>query len=157
MNSQAYFQEECYFDCLATPSNISINGYQYYVATKPSCLQDCFSEYEASPSFCLHSLLKDVLSKGMCLTDTYLTYTLSDQCKVSDKEIIKGTCSDETERLLVTDECFRNAYEQPLLIQNSVFMIIANSCSSKVSKTFRRKLNLSLNFMDQVVKQGSTQ
>merc|ERR1711892_1387169 len=68
-------KEECFFDCFVVPANITITGYQYHVVTDPACLQDCFSKDPGSPSYCMHSLLEDVLSKGMCITDTYLNYT----------------------------------------------------------------------------------
>ena len=146
LSKTTIFQEECYFDCFPTPSNITIIGYQYHVVTDPSCLQDCFSFDHQEPSYCIHSLLDDVLGKGMCRGDTFLNYTLSDQCAVSGQDIIKGTCSQQTEASLRNEECFRSAFEQPLFIQNSVFMMIYNSCTANVSKYLIDKVQKIQNF-----------
>jgi len=134
-------QEECYFDCLSVPANLTILGYQRYVVKDPACLRDCFSGDPKDPSFCLHTLLEDILRKGMCRDDTFLNYTLSDQCVISGNDIVKGTCSGQTEDLLLnSEECFRSAVEQPTLVQNSVFMMIHNSCTEDISKRLVNKI-----------------
>ena len=117
-------------------------GYIEFVVTDPSCLQDCFSSDPSHPSYCLHLLLGDVVRNGMCLGGTHINYTLSNKCILGDNDkIIAGTCSKETEASLMTEKCFRNGYEQQFPIQNSVMLMIGNSCSSQIEKNWRVRVN----------------
>jgi len=133
-------QEECHFDCVSMPANLTILGIQYYVVADPACLRDCFSQ-----DSCLHSLLEDILSKGMCRDDTFSNYTLSDQCVISGDDIKTGTCSTETEDCL-RKKGFSLASEQPLIVQNSIFMMIYNSCTGDISRNLRNRIRKITNF-----------
>ena len=115
-------------------------GYQYNAVTDPSCLRDCFSEDPQDPTNCIHSLLSDVLSRGVCRQDPLLDYSLSEQCSVADGDILKGTCSQQTELYLKTESCFRAAYEQETFVRNSIFMMIYNSCTSNITQYLMKRV-----------------
>ena len=113
-------QEECYFDCQATPC---VPGLETFVEDL-SCIRDCF---ENSPDNCLTALLDDVISNGVC-RDTGL-YPVNNGCQFGNFTgtffgnpvpvygILSGTCSPTTEALLKSDQCLRLSQEEPGLIR----------------------------------------
>merc|ERR1711892_1511434 len=73
----------------------------------------------------------------MCKGDTY---KLSTNCTMDGGSIISGTCSKETEDRLTEDKCFKNGYEQQFPIQNSIMLMISNSCSDKVTQSWINRI-----------------
>ena len=109
------------------------------VVTNLPCIVDCF---ENKPDNCVTSLLNDVISKGVC----NLTlpsgedfgpgiYTVSETCQfeLDTFLVTKGTCSNETERLLVKDECLEIIFQQQLFLADTILRLIVTSCRADVS------------------------
>jgi hypothetical protein len=103
------------------------------------CLSDCFL---TKPGKCVTSLLNDIASKGVCnitRPDGYDAgpgvYQENNECKMNFTFqfgefpiITHGTCSNETEALLLTEECLGVIFEQPEFIANTIQSIIGLSC-----------------------------
>ena len=46
----------------------------------------------------------------------------------------------QTELPFFNETCFRSAFEKPLLVRQSVFMMIDNSCTTKTSQYLKEKV-----------------
>jgi len=81
-------------------------------------------------------LLTDVISKGICKIldeDGNILgpgiYPLSEDCElVNTYENIKGTCSNETETILMSEGCLKDIFEQRNFIQDTLLHLIYYSC-----------------------------
>jgi hypothetical protein len=110
-----------------------------------TCIEDCF---ENKPDNCVTSLLKDVINNGVCYQfEDLQIYQLNASCDIVYPEyrqydydydydyggIQQGTCSEETERLLVTEQCLNIVFKQPEFIINTITTLIAFSCNIDVA------------------------
>merc|ERR1712106_984479 len=151
---------ECYFDCLIT-SSAQGSG---QLIQNLTCLQDCFSSDENDADFCITSLLKDVISRGVCdLTDEYgynpgpgiyqEVECVMDYIEYADYGynatfIDQGTCSSKTDKLLLNKKCRKEIMEQQGFIQNTLVQLIQNSCNHTVSQFY-------VNFMQENLPGGA--
>jgi hypothetical protein len=84
---------------------------------------------------CAISLIRDVLSKGMCRNSGgFEGVDISDSCVIdtdadSFDYIVTGTCSTMTQELLTQSECVRALLEQPRYIFWSIELLVHDSCS----------------------------
>ena len=95
---------------------------------------------------CVTSLLNDITSKGVC-NITYMgldlgpgIYPVSEECEFVDPDepfiTTKGTCSDITEKLLMTEQCLKIIYEKPRFIWNTIQTLIYTSCRFEVAAIY---------------------
>ena len=96
--------------------------------SNPACLLDCYSGQESNPDHCITSLLRDVLTEGICNLPLYAPtfprvwnstgqpvyparaaypgLKISDRCMVDREGVVtRGTCSEKTKQLLHTLGC----------------------------------------------------
>ena len=93
-----------------------------------SCLLDCFSEPAGN---CVSALLHDIIARGVCRNNSEV-YPVFMECDTKPQNIIRGTCSDITEELLVTEACKKIIAEQQHFILYSILVIIRASCRTEV-------------------------
>ena len=118
------FQAECYFGC-----QLSCDRWKRRLVSDVSCLVDCFS---SDPSNCLSGLLSDIMAKGVCNNKTDV-YTVSGDCDIlPNYTILHGTCSDNTEKLLVTKECKMIIAEQQHFLLYTIQVLMRHSCRTAV-------------------------
>jgi len=139
---------ECYFDCVIF-SSAQGSG---QLIKNLSCLQDCFSSDMNDDDYCITSLLNDVISKGLCdLTDEFgynpgpgiydpvvkcVMTSVESNYGFSETVIDQGTCTDETEALLMTKTCQREIMEEQGFIQNTLLQLLQNSCNHNISQFY---------------------
>ena len=92
---------------------------------------------------CVKSLIRDVLSKGICydpLNAGFEGVNISDSCVIADTGTYSipvivngsGTCSPMTQKLFTQPECPRAIREQPRYIEFSIDYLLLDSCSFNV-------------------------
>jgi len=142
-------QAECYFDCQIFSSASTSSQ----VVTNLECLKDCFrnqtGRQRQQAVHCVHSLISDVLQKGVCAfpePPEYIDYEYYDfgsgdfprqseeiyptnpGCIWDDSDflptIIEGTCSPATEELLLSRDCLYDVFEQLGFISGTITQII---------------------------------
>jgi len=129
-------KDECFFNCTFAPCDRTWD----ILVKEPSCLLDCFPEKEDE---CIISLLNDVIRKGVCNVTNINgydwspgIYPQSEFCESSDEintlNITKGTCSDETEALLLTYECLQSLMKQQEIVVDTLLALIFTSCRRPV-------------------------
>ena len=116
-------------------------------------MKDCFGNQigvqREEQKSCLTSLISDVLAKGICrVKDFYPAtgllptayegiYDINDSCTFDVFESIDiGTCSMETEELLVEQECIQEVFSQQGFIQNTITQLIYASCNSYIADIY---------------------
>lgn len=118
----------------------------------PQCLIDCFNNPTSSgtphppksaptnPNHCVHHLLYDLGVGGICANKfaSAINIQVNPDCTFdpTGSVILNGTCSTETEKLLLNSACKRDIFEQPGFIVNTILLLIVSSCKGTVSQDY---------------------
>merc|ERR1711892_631318 len=138
-------EAECYFDCIST---FNRKEPSVRLIKDLNCLEDCFNDDDGLGKKCLKGLIEDVEKNGVCNVGSETginpgagVYTANSTCgqysaNPLDPNISKGTCSEDTEKTLIKDECRQFITQQPPMIMNTATELISAACSNKVSKKY---------------------
>jgi len=138
-------KEECYFDCQVF-SSVDTSG---PIVTNLECLKDCFPDrggMRRNMVNCVNSLITDVTMNGICDPGFPLfpydngteIFQLNTNCESTDfgSTITKGTCSYDTEKLLIETDCIYSVFEQPAFVRNTITNLILFGCTDEVSSKY---------------------
>ena len=146
VNGKAFTNPECLRDCFSGTSGTKRRqrGKRRKQRGKSEAEDD---------SSCFAALIEDVLSKGTCNTGANPAATfniwgfdkLVSDCEMTEPapaggggsglEIVKGTCSQDTEDRLSTPSCINFLAEQPTIVKNTLQLLIQFSCSAELYKS----------------------
>ena len=97
-------QEECYFDCTEHQGVVK-EGFLWQ-PDDLNCLLDCFSQDRGGETYCLTSLLRDLLAQGSCPPHFYYSSCTSYGRRCTcDNDRSGSLCSARTLQYLKTDSC----------------------------------------------------
>ena len=125
-----------------------------------SCLSNCFPKDPSAPGFCITSLLRDVLKKKTCdFLGNPGIWGITSKCEIgtqtvkfngteySFRSITSGTCSQETEKLLLTEQCKSQIFYQPNILSFTLRTVIGYSCNTLVFISFEEWVNTPFYFL----------
>jgi len=133
-------KEECWWDCEIGQQH---QPWKEGGLANPGCLLDCGEQIHP----CISSLIRDLLDNGVCCNaHLYDDMEQNDDCSFDDEmKILKGTCSEATEELLIDPACESARVIQSDRLRYTIDYLKLGSCSTKVFTGVRAECKINKN------------